>query len=164
MARKVKLQGFRELEASLADLVSKVGGSKATGKNVLKRTLLRAAEPFEADAKANAARLTGNMSENIRTGTRLTRGQTRANKRNGKSYSEVHVGVVGAATGHAAYAHVTGVQNEFGNEHQAAQPFLRPAWDANKEGAIDAIGQALGEEIEKATARAAKKAARRARQ
>lgn len=154
MARKVKLQGFRELEADLSNLVDMVGGSKATGKNVLKRVLLKAADPIERDAAANAPQLSGTLRRDVKTGTRLTRRQAGMARKLGKSSVEVHVGVADPA----------GVQTEFGNQHQAAEPWLRPAWDGNKDGALDTIGSELGSEIARASARAAKKAARRARQ
>ena len=147
MARtKVRLEGFRELEAALAQL------PKATGKNVLKRTLLKAANPIEEGAAANAPSLTGHLKRDVSSGTRLTRRQAAQARRAGKSYQEVHVGVADPA----------GVQNEFGNEHQAPQPFLRPAWDANREDALGTIKTELGQEIDRAAARLARKAARRA--
>lgn len=153
MARRVKTEGFRELEAALSDLVNMVGGSRATGKNVLKRTLLKAAEPIERDAAANAPELSGTLRKDVKTGTRLTRRQAGLARKAGKSSVEVHVGVADPA----------GVQTEFGNANQAAQPWLRPAWDGNKDGALDTIGTELGGQIARAAARVAKKAARRAR-
>lgn len=153
MARKVKTEGFRELEVALSALVDMVGGSRATGKNVLKRTLIRAAKPIENDAAANAPVLSGALRRDVKTGTRLTRRQSAQSRKLGKSTVEVHIGVASPA----------GVQTEFGNQHQAAEPWMRPAWDSNKDGALDTIGQELGQEIAKAAARVAKKAARRAK-
>ncbi len=153
MVQRIKVEGFRELEVALTDLVNSVGGSRATGKNVLKRTLIAAARPIENAAAANAPQLTGRLMRDVKTGTRLTRRQARGVRRAGKSSVEVHVGVADPA----------GVQTEFGNEHQAAQPWLRPAWDANKNVALDIIKTELGTEIEKARVRAARKAARLAR-
>lgn len=147
MTGRVKVEGLRELEAALADL------PRATGKNVLRRVLLKAADPIQADAAAAAPEMSGRLRRDVSTGTRLTRRQAAMNRKLGKSEVEVHVGVKDPA----------GVQNEFGNEHQRAQPFIRPAWDANKEGALATISSELGTEIEKAAARAARRAARRAR-
>jgi HK97 gp10 family phage protein len=39
---------------------------------------------------------------------------------------------------------------EFGTNKMAARPFLRPAFEANKEGAIEAIGKSLDETIQAA--------------
>lgn len=146
MATRTRVEGLRELEAALANL------PKATGKNVLKRVLVKAAQPIESDAAAAAPEFAGLLRRDVKTGTRLTRRQAGLARRQGKSTVEVHVGVSDPA----------GLQNEFGNEHQQAQPFIRPSWDANKEGALRTIGDELGSEIERAAARLARKAARRA--
>ena len=153
MTRLVKIEGLRELDAALTDLVNGVGGSRATGKNVLKRTLIAAAQPIEAAAKANAPVLSGSLQRDVKTGTRLTRRQSRAVRRAGKSTVEVHVGVADPA----------GMQTEFGNEHQGAEPWFRPAWDGEQNAALNIVTTTLGTEINKAAQRAARKAARRAR-
>jgi HK97 gp10 family phage protein len=144
---RTKVEGLRELEAALSDL------TRATAKNVCRRVLNKAADPIERDAAANAPQLRGHLQRDVKTGTRLTRRQAAMNRKLGKSAVEVHVGVSDPA----------GVQTEFGNEHQAAEPWLRPAWDANKAAALDTIGSELGTEIRKAADRQAKKAARLAR-
>ena len=72
------------------------------------------------------------------------------NRRMGRSEVEVHVGVNDPA----------GVQTEFGNEHQGADPWLRPAWDANWRAALDGIGADLWNETKKSADRLARKAAR----
>jgi HK97 gp10 family phage protein len=143
----VRVEGLAELEAALAEL------PKATGKNVLKRVLMAAAAPIEAEAAAAAPHFTGRLRRDVATGTRLTRRQAGLARKLGRSEVEVHVGVKDPA----------GIQNEFGNIHQRAQPFLRPAWDANKDGALQTIASQLGEEIEKSAARLARRAARRAK-
>lgn len=147
MARRFKIEGLRETEAALAAL------PKSTGKNVLKRVLIKAAAPIEDDAAANAPELSGHLRRDVKTGTRLTRRQAAMNRKLGKSAVEVHVGVSDPA----------GVQTEFGNEHQKAEPWLRPAWDANSDGSLEIIKSDLETEIDRAATRLAKKAARRAR-
>lgn len=148
MARKVKIEGLRELEAALADL------PRATGKNVLRRVLKKAAAPIESTAEALAPHLTGTLERNIHMGTRLTRRQAQmVRKADSKSSAEIHVGTADPA----------GIQTEFGNVNQNAEPWLRPAWDQNKEGALNTIATDLGGEIDKAAARLARKAARAAR-
>lgn len=56
----------------------------------------------------------------------------------------VHVG--------AAY---WGMFQEYGTSHQAARPWLRPAFDATAELSINTIGQALGAGVERAAERLA---------
>lgn len=142
--RRTKIEGLRELEAALANL------PRATGKNVLRRVLIKAAQPIETDAAANAPKLTGRLERNVTTSGRLTKRQASMARKLGKSAVEVHVGVTDPA----------GVQDEFGNVNQEAQPFLRPAWDANKDGALRTIADELGAAVTKAAARQARKAAR----
>jgi hypothetical protein len=50
--------------------------------------------------------------------------------------------------------------SEFGTAHQPPQPWFRPVWDAMKRGVLDSIAGLLWSEIQKAAARAARKAAR----
>ena len=47
---------------------------------------------------------------------------------------------------------------EFGTKDQPPQPFMRPAWDAEKRGVLEGIKDDLWAEIKKAAARLAKKA------
>lgn len=143
-ATRTRVEGLRELEAALANL------PKSTGKNVLRRVLIKAAQPIESDAAANAPELTGRLKRNVTTSARLTKRQAGKARKLGKSAVEVHVGVTDPA----------GVQDEFGNINQAPQPFLRPAWDANKDPALRTIADGLGTEVTKAATRQARKAAR----
>ena len=53
-----------------------------------------------------------------------------------------------------------GSLQEFGTKNHGPQPFMRPAWDAGKDQALDDVKTALGAEIEKAAQRAARKQAR----
>lgn len=144
MATIVKLEGFRELADALEQL------PKAAARNTLRRVLKRAAEPTRADAQSNAPQLTGGLRASIITGTQLTRRQKADARKEGTYFSEIHVGT--------ARSH--GIPQEFGTENHPAQPFMRPAWDANQSGALKIIGDELGKEIEKAARRRAKKLAK----
>lgn len=59
--------------------------------------------------------------------------------------------------------HPQGHLREFGGDKNPPQPYARPAWDAEKGGLLPGIGQDLWAEIEKASQRLARKAARLAR-
>lgn len=48
-----------------------------------------------------------------------------------------------------------GMFSEFGTSHQAAKPWMRPAFDATSQTALDAIGEQLGKGIERTAARIA---------
>ena len=143
-SKPVKFEGGRELDAALGQL------PKATGRNVLKRTLKHAIQPIADAARANAPKQTLHLVESLDEGFRLNKRQSRAN-RNSKSFQEIHFG----ATNDPAARH-----QEFGTVNHPAQPYLRPAWEANRQEAFNRIGPSLWEEIEKAAARAARKTAR----
>lgn len=144
MRSQIKFEGLDDADFALSEL------PKATQGNVLKRTLLLGAAPVEAAAKSKVKKFTGALERDIETGTKLTKRQAGAARRDGKSQAEVHIGVVDPA----------GIQTEFGNAHQAADPWFRPAWDESQGEALNAIAGGLGGEIEKARGRLARKAAR----
>ncbi|WP_075216082.1 HK97-gp10 family putative phage morphogenesis protein [Mongoliimonas terrestris] len=144
MARvKVKVEGLRELERALKDL------PKATGKNVLRRVLTEGGEPIARAARGKAPVEVGYLREGIDVGTKLTRRQRGLHNR--ESPVEVFVGASGDPAAHI---------QEFGNEDNPPQPFMRPAWDSQKMKALDLISVRLGVEIDKAAARLARKAAK----
>jgi HK97 gp10 family phage protein len=146
VATGFKLEGFAALDKALGQL------PKATAKNVLKRTLLKAAAPIDEAASADApVGPTGKLQISVITGTRLTRSQQRfATLKTSNYYAEVHVGT----------SLSRGIFMEFGTFKDAPQPFMRPAWEAHKDQALNIIKVELGGEIEKAAKRYAKKLAK----
>jgi HK97 gp10 family phage protein len=146
-----KLEGFRELDRALGEL------PKRTGKNVLKRVLMKAADPVDAEASEAAPLLTGGLQRSVVAGTRLTRSQ-RIGASFGpggfrlatKNYVEVHVGT----------SLPKGMFQEFGTFKDQAQPWFRPAWESTKNDALRIVKVTLGGEIEKAAKRYAKKLAK----
>lgn len=146
--------GLSDLDRALGEL------PKSTAKAVLRRTGLKALKPFvekwqsmapvDADPASTPNRPPGTYRDSIHAGTKLNRSQARTAKREGKSFVEVYAGTNDPA----------GVQTEFGNAHQAAQPAGRPAWDSTQTEVLEAVGAELFTEIEKAAARLARKAAR----
>jgi HK97 gp10 family phage protein len=144
MAREnVRVEGLRDLDEALEEL------TKATGKNVLKRVLTRAGEPIAEAAAEKARTLSGKLERSFGVSQKLSRRQKSQHTR--ESSVEVFAG---------PGALVQAITEEFGTSSQAPHPTLRPAWDANKKPALDGIKDDLAEEIEKARARAARKAAK----
>lgn len=140
-----KVEGLSELNFALGEL------PKTTAKNALKRTLLKGAKPIDEMASSMAPKLTGRLQISVITGTKLTRRQRSSAYRAGTSgVVEVHVGT----------ALSRGMFQEFGTVKMPAHPFMRPAWEANKERALKIIKTELGPEIEKAAARLAKRRAK----
>ena len=149
MARQtVRIEGLRDLEKALREL------PKATGKNVLKRTLTTSTKPVEEDARRLAPKRTGELAKSITIGpkSRIVRRQ-----RGDIGMTATVEMFVGA--GALPHAHLL----EFGTATQPPRRFLTPAWDANQEKVLGSIKSDLASEIEKARARLAKKAARAAR-
>lgn len=170
----VKVDGLRELDAALGEL------SKASARSVLHRVLRRAAEPIAEKARQLAPDDPATGAPDLRTSIAVSsklrnpvgkaefaavmraggskaeaRAALREARRAGStSFAEMHVGP-SQGGGH-------GVLQEFGTVHHAAQPFMRPAWEAHKEQALDIIKRDLGDEIDKAAKRAAKRAAAKA--
>jgi hypothetical protein len=145
----VKVEGLAELDAALSELPN------ALAKGVLRRIGLRALGPFVEQVKAKAPvdadpantpkRPPGTLRDSYHAGTRLNRSQARQARKEGKSYVEVYAGTNDPA----------GVQTEFGNAHQAAQPHARPAWDGTQEEALAIVKTDLGGEIKAAANRLA---------
>ena len=138
-----EIQGLKELAEGLA-----TERPKATATNVQKRVLKELAEPFEADAKRFAPVRTGLLREKVNISTKLSPRQRGTKK---ESKIEVYVGPPSMTRGVVA---------EFGSVKQAPHPFMRPAFDANKQTAFNKLKDALAEEIDKARQRIARKTAR----
>lgn len=141
---KMKITGLRELEKALAALPA------ATGKNVLRRVSKEALKPVETAARAMAPVDDGDLRDSIVTTTRLSKRRASEARKEGKSTVETYTGTNSR----------NGVPREFGTVRSAATPFLRPAYDANKDRMLRYVGTELGGEIEKAAARLGKKRAK----
>lgn len=178
---KVHFKGGRELEAALRDL-----GKKATAKNVARRALRKAAEPIREEAVRLAPDdpATGQgryLKEAIQIGLLANRralvGEIAPLNRADAVYAYVGINpdvlpprdsktkknrrrsrFLQSGGGVASYSQFM----EFGTATHAAQPFMRPAWEDKKQEAFDRLADDLRVEIDKAAARAARKAARQA--
>ncbi|WP_295808895.1 HK97-gp10 family putative phage morphogenesis protein [uncultured Nitratireductor sp.] len=154
MATNVRIEGLRELDKALAEL------PKSTGKNVLRRTLREAAKPLINDAQRLApdrpGRPRNDLPTSITISTRLNKNQRKATRGTDKSFVEMYVGP------DVSVPHPHGHWQEFGTVQHGPQPFMRPAWDANKMEVLDVIGDQLGDEIMRAAKRLAKKQAKAA--
>lgn len=160
----VKIDGLAETNRNLLAL-----GPRA-GKAVLRRVLKKAAEPIYQAAKARAPvrsedreiyfgpkgnrklRLPGTTRALVLSSNKLTQRQARTARKEGKDSAEHYVG------SRDRVARLI----EFGTVEAPAQPFLRPAWDQNKDEALRIIIRELDEEIVKTAGRQARRAARAA--
>jgi HK97 gp10 family phage protein len=154
---RAELHGAKELEAALNALPKRIG------KAAVRRALLKAGKPIAADAAARVAVRSGKLKRTIRVSTQLSKRQRRGRARGAvKGRVDVYIGA-----GPSRHAHLV----EFGTAPRqqrngkqvgavAAQPFMRPAWEAGKGRALNSFSKMLWEEIEKAVKRLAKKAAK----
>lgn len=142
----VKLQGFRELDAALAEF------SKATARNVLRRAGLEALEPMAETARKKAPKAHRDLEKAIDVGTKRSKGSRK--HFSDSSTIEVYAGVKAVGGGMPPQA----IQQEFGNENHGPQPYIRPSWDAEKRPTLDRVKVALTDEIDKARVRAQRKA------
>lgn len=150
---KLKIKGLRECEAALSQL------PKATGKNVLRRVGRARLEPMRDDAAAKApddpntsgaADLSSSIKiRNGKAKVRLIQGKFRADSSSGISLT--------LGPSKAAFH---GKFQEWGTVKQAAQPFMRPAWDAGARKVVEGIRDDLWTEIQRAAARLANKKAK----
>lgn len=141
----VKIEGLKELDRALGQL------PRATAKAALRQVLRDAAEPMARQARQSAPRDEYHLYESIDVSTRLSRRQRGQHREeNQPTFQEMFVGTNNPA----------GVQQEFGNERHGAQPFMRPAWDAQKKPTLDRIANSLWLRIEQAAQRLARRASR----
>ncbi len=142
----VKVEGLREIRDALSEL------PKATGKNIARRILRERAKPFLDSAKSKVPTDRGTLKRSMIISSKLTKRQRRKHKKPDPRDIEIYIG-----PGSLPHAHLI----EFGWSHSGSQPYLTPAWEANKGSLLKNIGGDFWVEIEKAFARIARKASRR---
>lgn len=152
VSQTITIEGLSETAAALEEF------SKATTANILRRVLIAAGEPIAAAATAMAPRgPTGDLIASISVTPAQPSKMTRSGRKNYDKQSKVEVLVEAGPV-------VEAVMQEFGTVNHPAQPFMRPAWQSQRGRALQIVTEQLGVEIEKARARAARKAARIAAQ
>jgi HK97 gp10 family phage protein len=147
-----KIEGLKDLEEAFKRLEN-VNQRKASARRALKK----AAQPIADDASRLAPREFGTLGESIKVGAVLSkrqRGLHRKMFRDDRAAVEMFVGAGPLSSAH---------NQEFGNEHNPPQPFMRPALQKNTSHFMDTIGAELWADLDKTVARAERKAAKRAR-
>jgi HK97 gp10 family phage protein len=145
------VQGVDETIAALREF------PKATGRNTLRRALVKAVNPMAVVARSYAPDDPGtpapDLKSSIAVATQLTRRQrsTKANE------VEVHVGPT-RVEGRYVLNYASFV--EFGTYRAKAHPYMRPAWDRTKDLVFKILAKELTIEFEKAGARLDRKFSR----
>ncbi|MDP9758318.1 MULTISPECIES: HK97 gp10 family phage protein [Agrobacterium] len=138
----VTIDGLKDLDQALSAL------PRSVGKKVARDVLRDAAEPMARTARQLAPRDEYHLYDSIDVSTRLNSRQRSLHREEATpTFQEMFVGTNNPA----------GVQQEFGNERHGAQPFMRPAWDAEKTPTLNRIANSLWFHIEKAARRLARK-------
>lgn len=168
--RKVTIDGMAQCLEALKEF------SRATSGNILKRAVGVAGAMLADEAIARAPEDEGDLKRGIKVSKPKIIGPGKAAF--AQAMQETGDRAIAAAaaraankeaggTGRSAVAHVgptkgvgQGVLQEFGTAHHKAQPFMRPAWDANDQKAAEMIRDEIKIGIDKATERAKRKAAR----
>lgn len=125
--RYAGFEGGDELARKLAALDENLGGA------LLLEATIAAAKPIETAAAERAPRASGELAESMDTAVESARPRK----------TEVHVGP-GPKGWHGIFA-------ELGTDKQPAQPFLRPAFDEQRDAAVDRFADTLRGGIRRVT-------------
>ena len=146
--------GFKEMDAMLKTL------PKSTARSVARRGMKKALAPVEAAARAAAP--TGGEAADIGISSKLTKAQAKGNPDRdtatllnlfvGSKSKLAHLFEFGTGPRFHKSGKFTGIMG--------MRSFMRPAWDNNSAKVLELLSSELRVEIEKALARAARKAAR----
>lgn len=124
MRMKVRIEGT-------ADIARKL---RAMGVALQRKTLVpimeENLEPMAAEMRAHAARRSGEMADSVTVGTELSPAQAASN---------VPIAPIEVYAGPGPNPQA--VQEEFGNFHQAPDPFIRPAFDGHVDSAMRGIAE-----------------------
>lgn len=186
MKISVRVDGLKQLEAAMADL-EKTATRKTVARNALRKAGEPVADAMRAGAPRDTGRLAENIAVSTKikgeagkaayaksmretAGNKALAVKAMRDARRAAKGSLPPVMMFVGPTTRAPHAHLV----EFGtaphinggrfagSQHPgtAPRPFARPAWDANKDAALQNIAAELAAEINKAAARQAKRRAR----
>jgi HK97 gp10 family phage protein len=151
MSMKLRVTGGKEIQETLALL------ARTTAKNVQRRGMAQALEPVASAARALAPIDSGDLEASIGIAPRAYRARPRPDG--------VGVMYVGPTWPQGAHAHLvefgTGPRFHKSGRYVGAMPpdpFLRPAWDANKAQVLERLADAIRAEIAKTVGRRVKRA------
>ena len=154
MKLSVKTEGFAGLEEALVEL-EQLSGRTTTGKNAVKRGMIKAMQRVEDRTKALAPVDSGALRDRITTKAARAKRQRGSVKFERQTGVEILTGPTGRQEG--GY----GAYQEFGTVDRPAQPFMRPAADSEGQAVIDEVADVLREAVMKSVERARKKAAKK---
>lgn len=148
---KVQLKGWPELERALAEELP-----RATAKNVLRKSMITAMGRIESSAKAKAPVDDGELRDSITTKAAKAKRQKGSVRFERQTGLEVLTGP--SVAGKLKRANAS--WQEYGTVKMQPNAYMRPAADSEGQNVVDGVIAVLTDNIEKAKARIARKAAK----
>jgi len=137
MLLSAEISGLAELDKALADLEVK------TATKSLRGAMMYATTPLVKDMKSAAPVLSGELKESIKRRTKVDK-----KGRLKKNTATLSIGT--RLKGDKGSGFIKAHLLELGSKHQKAHPFIRPAFDRNKNIIIDRFAERLKRNITKA--------------
>lgn len=128
--------------------------STATGRNVVQRALIKAAQPVVESAKSYAPDDPETPAPDLKSSIIASPNLTRRARQNTARANEVEVYIGPSATAGRLVLNYASFE-EFGTVHNPAHPYLRPAWDGGRDAFMDFFARELANEYEKTATRIA---------
>lgn len=148
MAQAPGVYGIRETLDALREF------PRATGRNTLRRALVKAAQPVAVVARSYAPDDPRTGAPDLKSSIAVATQLTRRHRRGKRNEVEVYVGPTRVA-GRAVLNYASFV--EFGTITASAHPYLRPAWDRTKGLVLTIFARELTVEFEATAARLSRK-------
>ncbi len=135
-----EFKGFKELYQAIDHL------PEVVKKIELEPLLVRAMTPMKEYARIMAPNdpLTGppwNLPTSIEVSNRQRSGVAKSDRALGRFDARAYMGPT-------KFGYPQAVMQEFGTIHRSAQPYMRPAWDAQKQVVLKIIAEGLGERLQ----------------
>lgn len=144
MSREVfKVDGLKDLDRAFIELAEEIGPKKV--RTPARKAMHDVLKPMADEAKGRVRVDQGHLQRSIKVGGTLNRSQKKLHEK--QSDIEVHMGPSGLTQA---------ITEEFGAVDQAPHPYIRPTWEANKDGALDKLQDFLWGRIEATRKRVAK--------
>ena len=153
----VKTKGFKELEDALGKIEK-----EATRKNIAIRSLTKAGDMMVMTAQRMAPTDEGDLRSAITIAPRATTSGGRKGKRGGSGgqFGDVVRVFMGIDLSVNNRLIIYSAVQEWGNVSNPAQPYMRPAFDAEKFRYVDRLSEELSIDIGKAIGRQERKRAK----
>ncbi len=154
----VKLEGIGQIEQALKQLEEDFG-SKTAQARVLVPAVREAMRPVLNDAKQNAPQDTGDLTKSLLVEARRPTKRDRRSKY--VTQTDTVIAAVTTASGKklakmGIKSDARAIAQEFGTARHPAQPYLRPALEANAQNTVNRLGEILARRIQQFRAKMSK--------